>query len=95
MYGVSYRIGYPEKVRDFCIALHFHNPRAYEYVREKFNNNLPHAGTIRAWYANCNVDCRPGITAQCLSVISERAAEKRKYGKQLIVSISFDEVNTI
>lgn len=95
MNGVSYKIGYPEKVREFCITLHYYSPRAYEYVREKFNKNLPHSGTIRAWYANCNVDCRPGITAQCLDVIKERVAEKRRNGKQLIVSISFDEVNII
>lgn len=92
MNGVSKRDGYPPKVREFCLALHYYSPRAYEYVRETFSKHLPHAGTIRSWYANCNLDARPGITKQCLDVIEERADEKKKNGSQLVVSLSFDEV---
>lgn len=90
--GINKKDGYPAKVREFCLALHFYSPRAYEYVREKFHKNIPHSGTIRSWYANCNLDARPGITKQCLEMIRERSDEKSRSGEQLVVSISFDEV---
>lgn len=75
------------------MSLHFYSPRAYQYLREKFGNNIPHPGTMRSWYANCNVKWQPGITSQCLDMIRERATELRLKAKTLVVAISFDEVN--
>lgn len=92
MNGINPIESYQENVREFCMALHFYSPRAYQYVRERFNNNIPHVGTIRAWYANCNVDGQPGITQQCLDVIRERSEEKMQKKQQLVVAISFDEI---
>lgn len=38
---------YDEDVRAFALTLHFYSPRAYNYVREKFDKHLPHVATIR------------------------------------------------
>lgn len=84
---------YPANVRDFCMALYYYSPRAYQYVREKFNKNIPHAGTMRSWYANCNVNGEPGITEQSLEVIRERASLKQRRNEKLILAISFDEIH--
>lgn len=75
------------------MALHFYSPRAYEFLRDKFNKNIPHPGTMRAWYANCNVNWQPGVTSQCLDMITERVDQFRRNNKTLVVTISFDEVN--
>lgn len=44
-------------MRSFALTLHFHSARAYDYVRDKFNKNLPHVSTIRKWYSYVCCSC--------------------------------------
>lgn len=91
--GVEHREKYPEKVRHFCLGLHYFSPRAYEHVRRTFNNHLPHERTIRRWYQNSNIQNEPGIhqeTVQRLKKIADDFASSN--GSKMICSLTFDEV---
>lgn len=90
---VKGRDSYPEHLRSFACTLHYHSPRAYDYVREKFNKNLPHKSTIQGWYANSNIDANPGICSTAIELLKEKAAKMRENGKQLVVSLIFDEMS--
>lgn len=51
---------YLPELRAFALTLHYYSPRAYNYVRAKFNNALPNQRTLREWYKAVNGD--PGFT---------------------------------
>jgi hypothetical protein len=40
---------YPPEIRDFAINLNCYSPLAYRYVREAFNEVLPHQKTLEKW----------------------------------------------
>lgn len=45
------RSKYPPELRSFAITLHFYSPKAYNFVRKKFNLALPHPsvhGTVQS-----------------------------------------------
>lgn len=84
---------YPEFVRKFCMSIHYYSPRAYDYIRAKFNNHLPHISTIRSWYANSNVDATPGINRISLEILKEKADKMKSIGKQLVCDMIFDEAS--
>lgn len=74
--------------------MHYHSPRAYEYVRATFSNHLPHTGTIRSWYANSDLNTEPGvINEQCLNMLRRKVAEKASKGEKLICGVLFDEIH--
>lgn len=92
--GVEHREKYPEKVRHFCLGLHFHSPRAYELVRKAFDNHLPHERTIQRWYQNSDIKSEPGIheeTIQKLKKIGDDFADSNG-GNRMICSLAFDEM---
>lgn len=84
---------YPESVRSFCLSAHYLSPRAYNFFREKFNNNLPHESTIKAWYRNSNIDVTPGIIKNAMDVLKTKADRMKENGMNLVVSLMFDEVS--
>lgn len=84
---------YSETIRSFAITLHFYSPRAYKFVRDKFNKHLPNQTTIRKWHSNCTYGGEPGVSREALRALSTLADKFTKEGKQLIVSISFDEMS--
>lgn len=85
---------YPEHVRQFCITMNYHSPRAYEFLRESFDNHLPHTSTIRSWYANSDLNTLPSvINEQCLNILQRKVNEKSEKGEKLICGITFDEMN--
>lgn len=85
---------YPENVRDFCFSLHYYSPRAYQYVRKIFNNNLPHKRTIRSWYANSDIRGEPGIQEAHMNRLKKIATDYKKVnGHDMICSLVFDEMN--
>lgn len=89
------RVGqlYPPAVRKFALNLNYMSPRAYEFVRDFFNKNLPHRSTIRGWYANCNLNLKPGINEDLIDILKAKQAEAQKNGKEMILAIFFDEIN--
>lgn len=83
---------YTEVIRSFSITLHFYSPRAYKFIRDKFNKHLPNETTIRKWYANCTQECQPGINKESMRTLASVANDFKNENKQLIVSIAFDEM---
>lgn len=79
---------YSESIRQFCIALNYYSPNAYNYVRSVFGNNLPHFRTLRAWLYT--VDASPGITSSSLKTLERMVNDKP--GEQLLVSLMKDEI---
>lgn len=93
MNGVRIGEKYTESVRQLCLSIHYHSPRAYEFFRKSFNKNLPHSSTIAAWYRNSNISAEPGLnddTLQRLKMINQDNCHKG--GKPLVCAILFDEM---
>lgn len=74
--------------------MHLYSPKAYNFLREKFNCNLPNESTIRKWYANCSSNGEPGIQRECLEVLARLVTEFKNMNKTLYCSLSFDEMAT-
>lgn len=83
---------FPEAVRSFCMSIHYYSPRTYMYLREKFNNHLPHPSTMRLWLNNSNIDIAPGVLCCALDVVQNRAQKMQVTGKKLICNLVFDEM---
>lgn len=86
---------YHEDIRSFCLTLHFYSPRAYRYVRSKFNNNLPSISTIRNWYSSLNAS--PGFTVESFENLKKKVTELNEEAgdggrKKLICCLLCDEM---
>lgn len=92
LFGVKHRQKYPPIVREFCLNIYYLSLRAYESIRSTFNNNLPHPSVIRSWYANCDLNCEPGISSSCLGILKKKAMLKKNMESELLVSVCFDEM---
>lgn len=53
--------------RKFTLTLHFHSPRAYNYVRSVFENQLPFVLTIMKWYTA--IDGKPGFSQEAFAAL--------------------------
>lgn len=82
---------YSPELRTFVLTLNFYSPAAYSYVREKFNNFLPHSSTLQSWYS-C-IDGKPGFTTEALNAISVIVLEMKNKGKKLISGLMMDEMH--
>lgn len=85
---------YSENVRAFALTLHFHSPRAYEFVRKRFNDHLPHTSTIRKWYSVSKSSGKPGFCEDSLLALKNMADNMKAQDVQLMVSLNFDEMAT-
>lgn len=72
--------------------MHLRSPGAYNYLREKFNYNLPHESTIRKWYANSSSNGGPGIQQDCLETLSKLVSTAHDTEKEVYCSLCYDEV---
>lgn len=91
--GIKPKEPYPPSMRAFCMSVHYLSPRAYDYLRTKFGNHLPHPQTIRQWYRNSSLDSTSGIGKHALGALHTKNEEMMsKHKKQLIVSLVFDEM---
>lgn len=86
-------VKYPKYVREFALGLHYHSPRAYEYIREVFGKNLPHESTLRRWYSNSDLNVKPGITAKSLEYLKRKADAKKSVQQELLCAVCFDEMS--
>lgn len=84
---------YSETVREFALQLHAISPRGYKFVREKFNKSLPHASTLRKWYAKSECNGRPGFITEALTTIKSMAKSMKEEGNPFLISISLDEIH--
>lgn len=74
------------------MTVHFHSPRAYGYIRQLFNNNLPHPDTFRKWYSSSSSNGKPGVCEDSIKVLKTLAANMIADGKKLICSLLVDEM---
>lgn len=88
--GVKGSQKYPES--GFCICLHYHSPRAYEFFRKMFKDNLSGVSTIRCWYSNSCLNSGVGISDSCLNILKRKAEQQKSDDKKLLCSLVFDEM---
>ena len=62
---------YSQEVKQFALTLHYHSPKAYDYIREILH--LPDPSSIRAWTASVN--CQPGFLQQVFTYLNEAVAK--------------------
>ena len=53
---------YSDTAKQFAVTLHYHSPKAYDYVRKILH--LPHSSSIRNWC--CSVECQPGFLSEVI-----------------------------
>lgn len=78
---------YDHSIRAFATTLHFFSPKAYNYVRQKFYNSLPHPKTLAKWYSA--IDGKPGFTVEAINFLKLKVKHSNK---QLYCSLVFDEI---
>lgn len=83
---------YTENVRAFSLKLHYFSPRGYVFVRNQFNNHLPHPETMRKWYRKSDLDAESGLSWKSLQILKDMAVAMREKQQQLVCSLSFDEM---
>lgn len=84
---------YEEAVRKFSFTLHYYSPRAYNFIRSKFNNNLPNISCIRNWVSNSTGGGEPGVNPESINAVHNIVNELKKVGKEFCCSLSWDEVH--
>lgn len=84
-----------EKTREFslelkkiAVTLHYLSPRAYNFVRDEFDDTLPHPKTIAKWYQG--IDCNPGFTKEAMDAIKQKVAQNND--KPLYGALCIDEM---
>lgn len=91
--GIKGGAKYTEKARMFCLSLHYYSPRAYDFLRETFENNLPHSKTIKSWYANSDLRGDPGIQEDNIKRLKQFAKRfEDEHGSRIMCSLVFDEM---
>lgn len=85
---------YSEKARQFCLTLHYYSPRAYQFVRESFQNHLPHTKTIQSWYACSDINGEPGILPAHMAKLEKIATTfEDQSGSKILCSLVTDEMS--
>lgn len=79
---------YSPELRSFALTLHYYSPKAYNYVREKFECALPHPKTLYKWYTS--IDGNPGFNLEALKSIEERC---KAVNYPLFGAVIFDEMD--
>lgn len=84
---------YRPAVRRFALVLSTKSKSAYTWLRNKFSKRLPALRTIRSWHKNSSANISSGFSNQSISILTNLANEAKAEGKDLYVSMSFDEVS--
>lgn len=84
---------YAEAVRIFILTLRFYSPRAYEYIRLKFEKNLPHSATIRKWYQRSELRCETGICERSLELLKDLVQKLNQKNEKLHAALVHDEMS--
>ena len=82
---------YSTEVRSFALTLHFYSNRAYEYVRNIYQDKLPSVRTLRKWYQS--IDGKPGCTSEALAALKIRSSLASQQGKKIICNLVMDEMS--
>lgn len=91
--GVGTATKYNEAVRMFALNMHYLSPRGYEYLRQKFNKNLPHTSTIRKWFQRSDATGDTGFHNVALQTLKTMVEEYQKKNMTIFVALSIDEMS--
>ncbi|CAH2101355.1 unnamed protein product [Euphydryas editha] len=70
-----------------ALTLNYYNPTGYKYVRQVFEDALPHLRTLAKWYEK--TDAAPGFTAESFEILKKKyLATKTK----IICTLIIDEM---
>lgn len=86
--GRTIKTKYTAGLKTFALTLHFYSPKAYEYVRQKFETCLPHTRTIKRWYMS--IDARPGFTRESLNALK---AKVNSTDYSIVCNLVIDEMS--
>lgn len=91
---INPKLPYNPNVRRFSLVLGIKSKSAYKWVRKQFSNRLPDVRTLTRWNANitANYSKQPGLNLQTKSLLEKLTQEKKAIGKELYVSLCYDEV---
>lgn len=82
---------YNEDVRSFCLTLHYYSPRAYNYLRSKFKNNIPSISAMRNWYST--IKATPGFTDIAFESLRKMSEDyEAKHNKKLLCNVMADDM---
>ncbi|KAG8239772.1 hypothetical protein J437_LFUL019249 [Ladona fulva] len=77
-----------DKLMTFALTFNFYSPKAYNYVRDKFNASLPHPSTLRRRFSTVKVSA--GFTYEILPTLQRIAREK--HPATVLGALSMDEI---
>ncbi|GBP51748.1 DNA transposase THAP9 [Eumeta japonica] len=83
----KYSSKYTPALRKFALTLHYYSPAAYKYIRNIYNNVLPHTRTLCRWYGT--IDAEPGFTNEAFHALKMKS---KSSGKSLVCNLVFDEM---
>lgn len=83
---------YSTTIRKFAFTLHIYSPKAYNYIREKFNDTLPNPRTLTKWFAESDCSGEPGVLIEAVKTLKSAASQLKQDGKKLVGTIMFDEM---
>lgn len=83
---------YSPDIRLFCLTHHYYSPKAYQYLRETFDNNIPAPRTLRCW--NSSIDGSPGFTDSAFDALEQMVKEYSVNGnvEKIKGALKFDEM---
>lgn len=85
-------LNYSKSVRQFALTINFYSPKAYLYIREKFNRRLPHPSTLKKYYVNSGADGEPGISKESINTLGRLVKDFQDAGKKFYCTLTFDEM---
>ena len=80
---------YADDIKTFCLTLFSYSRKAYEFVRDEFENCLPCVSTIKYWLNK--VDGSAGFSEMALNQIKFKVQDKEKHGEKVLKSNLHDQ----
>ena len=81
---------YHPALKAFALTLQFYSTKAYNYVRDTFGLGLPHVATITRWFGG--VDGNAGFSKEVLASLTQKVANSRSAGKEILCALMIDEM---
>ena len=75
-------------VKKFATTVHYYSPKAYEFLRNRFENKFPHPKSILRWYRS--IDCKVGFT---LEAFEATKLKSESVSHKLYFCLIFDEIS--
>ena len=72
------------------MTLQFYSSKAYDFLRQEFENVLPHPRSIRNWYTK--IKCDPGFTEPAFIALEDIAKINKEVNKETICALMIDEM---